>query len=84
MEDLFVADRLARSGANENCSMSLDEVRAISPNLSTLNRIQVDRNTIIFYDPTKTTAKRIRDNYNIYIKYKKKQWIKKESDMTHE
>ncbi len=70
MEDIFVADRLARSGATENCSMSLDEVRARSPNLSTLSRVQVDRNTIIFYDPTKTTAKRISDNYNIYIKHR--------------
>ncbi len=71
MEDIFIADRLARSGANENCGLTLEEVRARSPDLSKLANIRVDKNTVICFDPTKTTAKKIRDNYNIYIRHKK-------------
>ncbi len=68
MEDIFIADRLARSGANENCGLTLEEVRARSPDLSKLARVQIDRNTIIFFDPQRTTADKIKNKYSMYQK----------------
>ncbi|MFI3293665.1 MAG: hypothetical protein SNI70_09130 [Rikenellaceae bacterium] len=68
MEDLFIADRLARSGANENCGLTLEEVRARSPDLTKLSSVRVDRNTVIFFDPTKTTAEKIKNKYSMYQK----------------
>ncbi len=83
MSEIHNIDRLAKSGANEFCGLSLYEVKNRSPDVTKLASLRIDRNTIIFYNPAKTTAKRIRDNYNNYIKHKKKLWIK-EKDMTHE
>ncbi|MFI3293920.1 MAG: hypothetical protein SNI70_10445 [Rikenellaceae bacterium] len=78
MDEIHSIDRLAKSGANEFCNLTIEEVRARSPDVSKMAKIHIDRNTVVFYNPAKTTAKRIRDNYNNYIKHKKKQWIKKD------
>ncbi|MFR9546717.1 MAG: hypothetical protein SNJ29_14245 [Rikenellaceae bacterium] len=65
MEDIFIADRLARTGANENCGLTLEEVRARRPDLTKLASVRIDRNTIIFFDPQRTTADKIRKKYSI-------------------
>uniref|UniRef100_UPI0040561C28 hypothetical protein n=1 Tax=Alistipes sp. TaxID=1872444 RepID=UPI0040561C28 len=37
--------------ANEYCGLSVDEVRALSPDLSRLRRVEIDNHTWIFIDP---------------------------------
>ena len=36
---------------NDYCGLSLDEVRALSPDLSRLRRVEIDNHTWIFIDP---------------------------------
>lgn len=38
---------------NDYCGLSLDEVRALSPDLSRLRRVEIDNHTCIFIDPSR-------------------------------
>ena len=38
---------------NDYCGLSLDEVRALSPDLSKLRRVEIDNHTWIFIDPNR-------------------------------
>ena len=38
---------------NDYCGLSVDEVRALSPNLSKLRRVEIDSHTWIFIDPSR-------------------------------
>ncbi len=80
MEDIHGIDRLARTGANENCSLTLEEVRARSPDLTKLAHLQVDKETVIFYDPAKKTTEQIRNDYSNYKKNRYRLW-ENESDI---
>ena len=40
-----------REQMNDYCGLSLDEVRALSPDLSRLRRVEIDDHTWIFIDP---------------------------------
>ena len=38
---------------NDYCGLSVDEVRALSPDLSRLRRVEIDNHTWIFIDPSR-------------------------------
>ena len=61
--------------AHEYCGLSLDEVRALSPNLSKLRRVAIDDHTWIFIDPDRD-PKEAKRKYIKEIKF----WRTKHDD----
>lgn len=61
--------------AHEYCGLSLEEVRALSPNLTKLRRVEIDDHTWIFIDPSRD-PKEAKRKYIKEIKF----WRTKHDD----
>ena len=60
---------------NDYCGLSLDEVRALSPDLSKLRRVEIDNHTWIFID-TNRDPKEAKRKYIKELKF----WRTKHDD----
>ena len=60
---------------NDYCGLSVDEVRALSPDLSRLRRVEIDSHTWIFIDPLRD-AEEARKRFIKELKF----WREKHDD----
>ena len=64
-----------RGQMNDYCGLSVDEVRALSPDLSKLQRVEIDNHTWIIIDPSRD-PKEAKRKYIKELKF----WREKHDD----